>query len=213
MRLSTAACKCVVTLSLALLGTLVVNPTRADVIVSNLAATFVDNEGPLTASQWEANVFTNTSLMKLTGVSLYLYNTDASPSLYSDAGGQPGVDLTDFTAAPGNASIGGHGIYSFTPNTTVLLQPNTNYWIVGKGLGSTSDSYWDFTQDTTPNIGLDALTQSSGASWTTNFPYSEKFEVDGVVPNVTTPEPGAIALFSGMSLTGLTALVRRRKRK
>jgi hypothetical protein len=186
---------------------------RADVIVSNLADTFVDNAGPITASTWEANVFTNTSLMKLTGVSLYLYNTDSSPSLYSDAAGQPGVDLTDFTAAPGNAGIGGHGIYSFTPNTTVLLQPNTNYWIVDKGLGSTSDSYWDFTQDTTTNIGLDALGRNSGASWTTNFSFSEKFEVDGVVPNVTTPEPGAIALFGGMSLTGLTALIRRRKRK
>lgn len=213
MRLSSTVCKGAV-LPLAAAAMMAMGSAHADsVIVSNLTANFVDNQGPLSATTWFANSFTNTSLMDLTKIILRDSGPDATASLFSDNAGAPGVNLGTLISAGNSADINGNGDYFFTPTSTIALSPNTNYWVVSNVASPSSNTYWDFTNDSTANIGLGAYSQDSGGSWNA-LGYTFKFEVDGVTPSgPATPEPGTWAMLCGLGITGSGIVLRRRKRK
>lgn len=187
---------------------------KADtVIVSNLTATFQDNQGPLTTSNWFGNVFTNTSAIDVSKITLFMSGPSATAALYSDNAGAPGTNLGTFTFSGSNVDAFDHGTYDFTPSSTISLAANTNYWVVSSGLPATSDTYWDFTNDSTPNIGVGAFSPNAGGSWG-NLGYTFKFEVDGINGvAASTPEPGTWGLMCGLGVMGSSILVRRRKRK
>lgn len=212
MRLSSTVCKGAV-LPLVAGAILAVGSAHADtVIVSNLTANFVDNQGPLSNNAWYANSFTNTSVMNLTEIILRDSGPDATASLFSDNAGAPGVNLGSLVSAGNSADVNGNGDYFFTPSGTIALAANTNYWVVSNVASASSNTYWDFTNDTTANIGLGAYSPNSGGSWS-SLPYTFKFEVDGVTPaGPATPEPGTWAMFCGLGVTGSGVLIRRRKR-
>lgn len=154
----------------------------------------------------------------LTGLTLglaktYSSNVDVTASIYTDAGGNPGISLGSFSTitVPGNATFGQTINYSAT-TAGISLAAGTNYWLgFTIGPGSVGTPYNNANGvDAGSLFNTVSATQwkqsfNGGSSWSNsnsgNFIYS-------LAGTVAAPEPGrTVLLFSGLGLM----LFRRRR--
>ena len=73
---------------------------------------------------------TNAAGYTLTGIELLLQVATTFPTVTLHRGSPTGMKVADFTAP---SSAAGFAVYTFTPTTTVTLDPNTGYWVVATG--------------------------------------------------------------------------------
>ena len=128
----------------------------------------------------------------------------ASAELVADNSGLPGSTvLTSFTVPSIGTSYSG---LTFTPNTSVLLSANTNYWFVlaASGTGSYKWGYTDTLNASLPNY---AVSDNSGSTWTIGTPAGP-FLIQ-VNSAAAVPEPSSIVLIA-LGVPAIAMAMRRR---
>jgi len=91
---------------------------------------------------------------------------------------------------------------TFTPDTTVTLAPNTNYWFILGTNSNSSEFYWNNTEGSATSTGPGSILYSAtstdqGASWVISSP-GFLIEADGVaVPEPSTLIPSGMAVLLG----------------
>ena len=113
-----------------------------------------------------------------------------SAELVADDGGMPGGTVLTSFAFP---SVGSSfSDLTLTPDSTVTLSADTNYWLVLGATGSGS-YYWGGTTTSQADLPADAASNDSGSTWVAST-GSYLLEVDG-----TNPTPTAVPLPSSLS--------------
>lgn len=135
-------------------------------------------------------------------------------SIYSNnsLNGTPGLNL--FTLSGANPSSG--GTYTFTPSSTALLDPSTQYWIVAS---TTNAGTYDWiypginTLTTTAGWSLntnDAVATALDGAWTaTTNPYLY-FDVSATALTTAVPEPSTF-IGGALSFLACCAMIVRRR--
>jgi len=99
---------------------------------------------------------------------------------------------------------------TFTPDTTVTLAPNTNYWFILGTNSNSSEFYWNNTEGSATSTGPGSILYSAtstdqGASWVISSP-GFLIEADGVaVPEPSTLIPSGMAVLLGLGTPGAVA--------
>jgi hypothetical protein len=113
-------------------------PSRGDVIISDLTSGFLSNTNTVLGPDFTRTAmgFTMTKTLALQSAEVQLRAlggssfAEAELSLYNDAGGNPGSVLFNFNSDPVTISGSLQQNLSFTPSTPFTLQSGTNYWLV-----------------------------------------------------------------------------------
>lgn len=176
------------------------------------------------SGQWVAAPFlTGTVSTQLSSVSLYEWTFGAptgtfSVSVYGDNNGLPGSPL------PGGGLSGpsmpqGAGLQNYTAAQSLLLSPNTQYWIVASSDNASSvDSYsWPSAPNTSYTSAFGwaffdhyAGTANHGTTWASFGGIGNGFGPQLLAINgVVVPEPSALVL-AGLGLLALCAARSRR---
>lgn len=169
--------------------------TSTTVLFSNVSATVPlgsgSIEGSSSAGLYLANAFefspTTTGTFTRARVDLWTYAADGNvtASLYSDAGGAPGVPLAQLgtTAVPFFSSL---PFLSFSSNNTsftqtsgpaVTLAAGSNYWLVLAPGDATSFVLYA-VGGATANV-VQEQQRAPGGAWTSPGPDNVQFEIDG----------------------------------
>jgi hypothetical protein len=182
-----------------------------DVIVSNLSAT-VNGTGTVYGSgppQAYAQGFeTGSSSVVLASIIAALGDAaptfTASAELVADNGGLPSsAVLTTFTVP--SIPTSSFADLTFTPNSSVTLSANTDYWFILSASGS-GDFKWQYTDTLSASFPNYAVSNNSGATWTIGSPAGPFWmEADSPAP---VPEPSSLVLL----ISGLLGLLARRLR-
>jgi hypothetical protein len=190
-------------------------PAQAQIDIVNNLSTTTANADRIGANLWQADSFQTPN-------ATYLL-TAATLKLSSISGGTVTVDLYSNTGTnkPGSplVTLGTSGALStaladitFTPVGVQTLQANTVYWIVAHSLtsadwGATASTFYTGV-GTIPADFAFAASADSGSTWSTQGigRGPNQFRVQA-----TTPEPGAMALVTGMSVAGIYTFRRRRR--
>lgn len=188
-------------------------PSRANVVIGNLAGTHNNNNFSnvgqgLTAAM---GFTTGSSSISLTDVELVLtLQAPASDApllqLRSNASGAPGVSLLTFTNP--TLSSGTDLTYTFTPSSAFTLQANTTYWLYLTSSSSTG-AYFEWAG------GNPAVTPTgSGATYSgTTTGVVDNFQIDGQ-PAVLVPEPSTLFIVVATApLSGLGFWCFKRRRR
>jgi hypothetical protein len=179
--------------------------SQAAVIVSNLSATVngtssIDASGPPQeyAQQFVTggSSFTLASIVAPVGDATGSFT--ASAELVTNNGGQPGGTVVTTFTLP-TISTGAPSDLTFTPNSSVVLSANTDYWFVLSATG-TGGYKWNYTDANSASLPLYASSNDSGSSWTVNSNGPEIIEVDSV------PEPSSFFL-SGLATIGFGLVI------
>lgn len=190
-------------------------PAQAQIDLVNNLATSSDGTDRIGNVLWQADSFqTDNRAYTLTAATLKLSSISGgvvTVDLYSNTGvNKPGSPLV--TLGTSNPLATTLADIHFTPVGTLVLQPNTVYWVVAH---SPTSADWGATASTAftgagfipPSFAF-AASSNAGSTWTTqplaNGP--NQFRVQG-----NTPEPGTFAFVTGLGFAGLCALRRRRK--
>jgi len=186
--------------------------------VSNLDEPDGSPQLGLIPEQWLAISFTTASgtewSLNSAVLRLVRYGTPGplTVSLNSDASGQPGTPIAQFSSTMLLES----GLVNrlFVLSDPVPLTAGETYWIVGAGASSNFDNHfgWKSTDGSGAETGLPGWTLSDhpavsfnqGSSWAVRSDYPPFKVAINVVP-----EPGEYALAGGLCLAGF-ALCRRR---
>ncbi len=135
------------------------------------------------------------------------FTTDHDVKIYSTAGeGEVGTPLVSFNSSPANSS----GLLTFTPTTTVTLDPDTMYWVVVKsgsaitwkynnasssGTGYIPESMYRAKSTDNGNTyvydnGVDAGGDLGTGSWHFNMQLNlDQVPADTTAPTIMTVEP------------------------
>ena len=204
---------------MAVLG-LVAQPARATVVFGNLGASGTGSLsgtntdfGPADANERAlAQGFTtgnSSQFLTVTSVSLGLFaqssgTVNRTVSIFSNSSGVPGSAV--FTSAA--TAVGDTGTYTFNFSNAVL-SPNTSYWVVPEGPASwylVSGIVAPTGQNSSGYTSIGTKLQDPSLTWgDADFPgYS--------VSVVAVPEPATLGMLATAGLTGVSALVRRRRR-
>jgi hypothetical protein len=201
---------------LGLLFAVLATATRSEaaVIVSNLSDT-VNGTSTIYASgppqEYAQEFVTGSSSVTLASVVAAVGDASGSftaqVELVANNGGQPGSSaFTTFTFSAISSGIPSD--LTFTPNSTVVLSANTDYWFILSATGTTGSYKWDYTDTNSTSLPLYAVSKNSGSSWTTYSSGPELIEVNSV-DQVSVPEPSYL-LLSGLALVGCGLTMRRR---
>lgn len=104
---------------------------------------------------------------------------------------------------------------TFTPTSTITLQPSTLYWIVLQGSStSAANAEWVLSTNDSGTGGISSLyhDRSNGTTWNviqSNSAYSNQIPVMEVDAQTPAPEPATFGLL-GLSLAGLVLIRKRR---
>jgi PEP-CTERM motif len=135
--------------------------------------------------------------------------------LYSNTGSTPNASLATIATVL-HSSIGlAPGPVTFTPGSTITLQPNTEYWIVlsGTSVGA-NDAEWRLgTTNAGTGVAGQNHAQFNGSAWTafSNNLFTNTIPEMQVDATAAAPEPATFTLM-GAALAGLAIVTRRRKR-
>lgn len=196
-------------LATAVIGLLCASQVSAQTVIVDNTAEPVHVTSPVAVnfSSWEANKFTtDANTYSLQSITLNLDDAlDTSGAfvveLHSDNSGTPGSFIA---ALSGSVNPATAGLYTYTPSSTVTLNPNTPYWVVAMVSSGNGDYGWHFTSSTSQapgavgTVGGFSESLDQGASWSaedTSFP--SEFKVVGVVP-----EPSTYAAVFGLVALG-----------
>jgi hypothetical protein len=208
-----------------IVGAAALSPRRADgQIISNLDQ---GNQSSATndSNDWSGIGFrTDATAYQLTNVVALLSKVSGgdgfSLDIRTDVSNSPGVVLANLTTGQTIITTANGTPYTFTPSASVLLLPNTAYWITANV--TTGSVNWLTTNSTdktgpgsflTPNFL--ASSNDKGDTWLTTSLLGSgnktlKFEVNGTPVSTGTPELGSLAIASVAVLLGLGgALVRK----
>jgi hypothetical protein len=125
--------------------------------------------------------------------SIYSDNSGSIGSIYGTVG-----SFTDFT-------LGGVENISIAASSTVNLSPNTTYWLQTQIAGTTNQSWWRFTSDTSES-GDPGWSIGNNAGWTGSGAGPTLFSVS----TTAVPEPSTATLILGVA-GGVLAFARRRR--
>ena len=130
--------------------------------------------------------------------------TEVAIELHADGGPfNIGATLTTFSV-PGIPS-GGAELRTLTPNSGIVLAPNTTYWLVFAVLAGTESLEWTYAEgnnSTGPgSFGSYGYSFNAGASWE-NFGVDDPYKMGIEVSQISgVPEPASVLLL----LSGLGA--------
>ena len=112
----------------------VAHAQTSQVLVSNLGQTMATAGGTEHGVAQGFRTGANTAGYTLTSIDLQLDVATSAipPTVTLHRGSAAGSTVADFTA-PSTAPGGGFAAYTFTPTTTPMLEPNTDYWVVARG--------------------------------------------------------------------------------
>lgn len=190
------------------------NYGQAATIVSNLSEA-VDGTGTVYGSgppQYYAQEFaTGSQNMQLADIIAALGDSTqpytASAELVSNSGGLPSSTvLTTFTVP---AISMAYSNLTFTPNSTVALNANTDYWFV---LGATGDGEYSWQYTNTLNAALPdyAVSNDGGMTWSVgNPPGPFLIQVDSGAAS-TVPEPSSFSMIGLLGIGFVAAIGARR---
>ena len=194
-------------------------PAQAQIdIVNNLSQ---PNTGfdPVNGTTWQADAFQiDNNTYTLSSATLRLVSTRPNGlitvDIYSNtAANKPGAPLFSLGSTALTTTITD---VSLPATSSFTLQPNTTYWLVAHTAGQDNPIGWGATSSTTytgvgtiPADNAWATSGDSGVTWTTH-PLAQGPDQFRVV--ATTPEPGSVALITGLGIAGICSFRRRRKR-
>jgi hypothetical protein len=200
--------------------------TRAGVVVSNLTDPQT-GEGTIYAppapQEYAQEFYTGSQSGELADIIVPLGaatgSFTASAELLKDTGSNSPLTASlvtsSFTVPSIGAGISPYPQLTFTPNTSVILTANTNYWFVLTASGSGGSYKWGYP-DTTNATSLPnyAVSDNSGASWTvtpavTSGTAPFLIEVDSVTPVSAVPEPSSVVLIA-LGVPAVAVAMRRR---
>ncbi len=188
--------------------------SHADVIVTNLSDISAGT-GTIYASgppQFYAQEFTtgatSETLSDVIAVLGYASGSfTATASLETNSVDLPsGTVLTDFNVP--SIPAGSPEDETFTPDTSVTLSADTDYWFVLEATGTDGNYEWDYTNTTQADLPNYAVNDGSG--WSIGAPPGPfLIEADGT----PTPEPSSLLLVSAAGMVGLFVALSRRFRR
>jgi len=194
-------------------------PAQAQIdIVNNLSQ---PNTGfdPVNGTTWQADAFQiDNNTYTLSSATLRLVSTRpnglVTVDIYSNtAGNKPGAPLFSLGNTPLTTTVTDIPLLA---TSSFTLQPNTIYWIVAHTPNQDNPVGWGASSSTgytgVGTIPVDnawATSGDSGVTWTTH-PLAQGPDQFRVV--ATTPEPGSVALMTGLGIAGIYTFRRRRKR-
>jgi hypothetical protein len=192
-------------IAMATLGFGVAHTANAMLIYNNLGSS-QDGSDPLYGSGPLADSFsTGATGGPLAGVQLLLSSLSTAFSgtlqvrLLTDAGTSPGATLSSLGSLSfASVSTSQFAAYNFTPSSTVLLAPNTRYWIELLG-ASPNAIQWSWSDD------LSATGVSGQYSYSSAFGVNANSAAFGPYQlAVTIPEPGSLALIAlALAIAGM----------
>jgi hypothetical protein len=166
------------------------------------------------------SITTDANTYHLTDVQIYgvSWGTTSSLtlSLYSDDASRPGSVITTL----GTVSMAGFPIYpyqlmDYQVSGTVNLAANSRYWLMLDG--ATDNKFEIAMTNNFSGIGVAGQLEFYGNRLRTlqqaGAVFSAKVTATQYTAPVTTPEPGSMALLSGMVLVGGSVIRRRKARK
>jgi hypothetical protein len=178
-----------------LLAAVLVGCTANGALINNLSTAF-NSVGPLVGhSGWAANGFQTRAgdSYALDSVVLRLNrNISGTVHVYiaaNAANNAPGAILGSF----GDLTVGSYADYTFLPQSSLILAPQTKYWVVVSPATSSVESFWTglgtYTQSQADWIG--AMTSSdAGSSWGSLANVRPGMEINAS----PVPEPAAAGL-------------------
>ena len=203
MRKLSAVCICA-----SVIGMMVhVAPARADFIAGNLGAT-VNGYGTVNGSglalQYAQEFTTGSSAKTLTDIEVALGSASgaftAGAELVTDNAGTPSSTMLTSITVPTIGS--GFSDLTLTPTSSVVLSPNTDYWLILKASG-TGTYEWDYTNTLNSALPLFAVSTDNGSTWSSGTgPFL--IQVDGTTPAAAVPEPASFNIgLAALSVVGL----------
>lgn len=134
--------------------------------------------------------------------------------VYSDSGNKPGSVFATIATVPHSSIPSTPGPVTFTPGSTITLQPSTEYWIVlsGTSVGA-NDGEWQLgSTDAGTGVSSQQHAEYNGSTWTdfANNLFTNTIPEMEVDTTSATPEPATLGLM-GASLAGLAIAGRRRR--
>jgi len=159
----------------------------------------------------QAALFTvaGTDSLPVTEIDLPVSNIDFpntfDASIWTDSGGQPGVQLDSWLNL--STTLSGYtccGVVSITGISGLNLTGGQEYFMVlgPASLTDTSNNVWNLNDQGV--YGLNLYSNDGGATWAVENSYYPEFAFD-----ITSPEPGSLLLFG----TGLIAILAVRRPK
>lgn len=169
-----------------------VDSAHAIILTENLSQNNIDGWAIDNSQMIGSSFTTDNNSYTLNFVTARLQEFAEAPitiDLYSNNSGAPGTVIDGLTTTDDIAS-GSYNNYDFTPSSSVSLDPNTTYWLIGS---SSSGGYaWSHT-DSINQTGLGtigdgtAYSDDGGSSFTTDNEDPVQFAVDADVASAAVP--------------------------
>lgn len=135
--------------------------------------------------------------------------TNVVMTLYTDGGAVPGTPIGDAFVNP-QLPTTVLGNNTFTPNGTIILAPNTQYWVkLDASAPGATNVVWAYTIAGVGGWAYDTLLPGLSMNGT-DGPYLMRVDATPLAP-AAVPVPAA-AWLMGTAILGLTSALRRKKR-